>query len=73
MLRYESKKILIWGKTCPELSTAHTETVCTAGVTEEGTPIRLYPIPYRYLDEEDKFKKYQWITCRKEGNSQIHR
>jgi hypothetical protein len=63
-LRYEKKKILIWGKTYPELSTAFIETVCTAGVTEDGTPIRLYPIHYRYLDEEDKFKKYQWITAR---------
>ena len=37
----EEKKILIWGKTYPELSTKDLETVCTGGVTEDGRPIRL--------------------------------
>jgi hypothetical protein len=62
--KYETKRILIWGKTYPELSTIHFETVCAAGVTEDGSPIRLYPIPYRYLSDEDKFRRYQWITAR---------
>jgi len=55
------QKILIWGKTYPELSNRYFETVCTAGVTETGLPVRLYPIPYRYLSEQ--FAKYQWITA----------
>src|SRR6266567_8148955 len=38
LLRYEEKKILIWGKTYPELSIKHLETVCTGGVTEDGAP-----------------------------------
>lgn len=63
MFNYETKRILIWGKTAPELSDRHTETVCTGGVLEDGTPVRLYPIPYRYLDGDQKFKKYQWITA----------
>jgi hypothetical protein len=36
--------------TIPELSLKYTETVCTGGVLENGRPIRLYPIPYRYLE-----------------------
>ena len=63
-LHYEPKRILIWGKTGIELSRKDYETVCTGGVTEDGKPIRLYPIPHRYLDSEDQFKKYQWITAR---------
>ncbi len=63
-LRYEEKKILIWGKTYPELSIKNLETVCTGGVTEAGTPVRLYPIPYRYLHGEEQFKLYQWITAK---------
>jgi hypothetical protein len=55
------ERILIWGKTYPELSSKYLETVCTAGVTESGRPVRLYPIPYRYLTEQ--FSKYQWITA----------
>lgn len=61
------RKILIWGKTYPELSLKYFETVCTGGVLEDGSPIRLYPIPLRYLEE--RFHKYQWISahiCRNE-------
>lgn len=60
---YEKKRILIWGLTYPELSTKHLETVCSGGVLEDGSPVRLYPIPYRYLDGPDKFHKYQWVTA----------
>jgi hypothetical protein len=62
-MRYEEKKILIWGKTYPELSIKNLETVCTGGVTEDGAPVRLYPIPYRYLHGNDRFALYQWITA----------
>lgn len=59
---YEEQRILIWGKTYPELSTKYIETVCTAGVLESGRPVRLYPITYRYLSGE-RFGLYQWITA----------
>jgi hypothetical protein len=59
---YIEHKILIWGKTYPELSKKHIETVCTAGVLESGKPVRLYPITYRYLNDE-QYKLYQWITA----------
>ncbi len=49
---YTERKILIWGKTYPELSKKYIETVCTAGVLESGKPVRLYPITYRYLNDE---------------------
>lgn len=62
MYHYEEKRILIWGKTYPELSKKYAETVCTGGVTEDGSPIRLYPIPYRYLEDNQRFAKYQWVT-----------
>lgn len=68
MAKSATKKILIWGKTYPELSIKNLETVCTGGVTEDGKPIRLYPIPYRYLSGEDQFKNYQWITARVSRN-----
>lgn len=57
----QRERILIWGKTYPELSSKYLETVCTAGVTEAGRPVRLFPIPYRYLSQG--FEKYQWITA----------
>jgi hypothetical protein len=61
---YTENKILIWAKTYPELSKKYIETVCTAGMLGSGKPVRLYPIPYRYLsDEHEQFKLYQWITA----------
>lgn len=61
---WEEHKILIWGKTYPELSSSYFETVCTAGVLEDGRLIRLFPIPFRYLKDENAFKKFQWIKAR---------
>lgn len=49
-------------KTYPEISKKHTETVCTAGIDAKTRKlIRLYPIRFRYLEGEQKFRKYQWI------------
>jgi hypothetical protein len=63
MIHRETHRILIWGKTYPELSARYTQTVCTGGILEDGRPVRLYPIPYRYLDGEQRFKNYQWIRA----------
>jgi hypothetical protein len=61
---YTREKILIWAKTYPELSSKYLETVCTAGMSPSGKPLRLYPIPYRYLGgDKEQFSLYQWITA----------
>lgn len=57
------EKILITVKTYPTLSTGYGETVCTAGVREDGTWVRIYPVPFRLLGYEQQYKKYQWIEC----------
>lgn len=64
----DRSRILILAQTNPTLSHKYTETVCTAGI-EEISPncyqwIRLYPIKKRYLSENQKYKKYQWISCK---------
>lgn len=58
---YEKKKVYIVVKTYPSISEKYSELVCTAGVMEDGTWIRLYPIPYRQLKDEQKYQKYTWI------------
>lgn len=40
-------KVLIAVKTYPTLSAKYDELVCTAGFKEDGTWIRVYPIPFR--------------------------
>lgn len=59
----KKSKILIAVKTYPNLSTKHTETVCTAGLLENDSWVRIYPIQYRHMDKNQKFAKYQWIEA----------
>lgn len=47
--------------TYPHPSRGHQELVCTAGITESGDWVRLYPIDYRYQPRDRQFSKYQWI------------
>jgi hypothetical protein len=54
-------KVLITVKTYPIPSAKYDELVCTAGVTETGDFIRLYPINFRDLPFSQQYKKYQWI------------
>lgn len=59
----EIARVLIWGKTYPELSSRYVETVCTGGVREDGRPIRLYPVPLRYMDSGKQYSTYDWIEA----------
>ena len=61
-------KILITVKTYPLPSESYSELVCTAGVREDGSFIRLYPIDYRYKPYHEWYKKYQWIEVDVEKN-----
>ncbi len=60
-MQEQKEKILITVKTYPNLSKKYDELVCTAGLKDDGTWIRLYPIPFRRLDYDQQYKKYQWI------------
>jgi len=55
-------KVLILVKTYPQISRKHVETVCTAGLTEDGKWVRLYPIPFRKLEYEQQYKKFEWMN-----------
>lgn len=54
-------KVLITVKTYPSLSTKYDELVCTAGFREDGTWMRIYPIPFRKKPYNEQYKKYDWI------------
>ncbi len=73
-MNWETKEILIYGKTYPEISTKYVETVCTGGIEKDtGNFIRLYPIPFRYLKDEKRFQKYQWIRAKVRRHSKDNR
>lgn len=68
MAKLITKDILITVKAYPNPSRKYGETVCCAGIDINTLQwIRLFPIPYRDLDESQKFKKYTIIRvkCRK--------
>ena len=54
-------KVLITVKTYPTLSAKYDELVCTAGFREDGTWIRIYPLPFRKKAYHQQYKKYDWI------------
>lgn len=54
-------KVLITVKTYPTISGKYDELVCTAGFLEDGTWIRIYPIPFRKRAYKEQYKKYDWI------------
>ena len=64
MAIYHTKKVLITVKTYPLPSRKIIEASCTAGITQDNKWIRLFPLPFRYLEYEKQFKKYQWIEAR---------
>lgn len=57
----QNLRVLITVKTYPIPSSKYDELVCTAGVTETGDFVRLYPINFRDLPYDKQFTKYQWI------------
>lgn len=65
----EPLKVLVTVKTYPIPSAKYDELSCTAGVTEDGEFIRLYPINYRDLPWDQQFKKYQWIEVMAEKHT----
>lgn len=42
----DKKRIYIVVKTYPTISEEYSELVCTAGILEDGSWIRLYPVPF---------------------------
>ena len=55
------RKVFITVKTYPTLSKKYDELVCTAGILDDGSWVRVYPLPFRKLDYENQYKKYQWM------------
>ena len=50
-------RVLITVTTYPLPSRSHGELVCTAGILEDGSWVRIYPVPFEFLG----FRKYQWV------------
>jgi len=75
MSDYERKRVLVTVKAYPEYSTKYKESVCTAGITDDGEWIRLYPVPFAIFRSKRTFKKYSWIEvdCKPNVKEKLHR
>ena len=62
-------KVLIAVKTYPSLSSKYDELVCTAGFLENGSWVRIFPIPFRKLDFDKRYSKYDWVEIDLTKNS----
>lgn len=67
------ERILILAKTYPSPSARYVETSCVAGVNERGQLRRLYPVPFRLIEDAKQFKKWQWIAARIRKSNDDHR
>ena len=56
--------VLITVKGYPNPSKKLREAACIAGIDRKGKHVRLYPIPFRDLESEKCFNKYQWIRLK---------
>lgn len=63
------KKALIVVRTYPVPAHKGVEVSCTAAITESGQWLRIFPVPYRFLAHEERFRKYQWIEVELEKAS----
>ncbi|MCE0523916.1 MAG: hypothetical protein LV480_13490 [Methylacidiphilales bacterium] len=54
-------RLLVTVKAYPSPSTKYEETVCCAGIAEDKSWLRLYPVPYRDLPGQRQFQKYDLV------------
>jgi len=51
-------------KTYPAVSKKYVETVCTGGIEPNGNFVRLYPVPFRFLESEEQYRRWDVIRVR---------
>jgi len=62
-MTWEKKKILVIVKAYPEMSKKHNLVVCTAGLTDYGEWIRLYPVEISNFLGDNRVHKFDWIEA----------
>lgn len=72
-MRDREANILILCKTYPSPSARYQETSCVAGMEEDGSLIRLFPVPFRLISGDQQFSKWQWISAKIEKSRDDHR
>jgi hypothetical protein len=58
----DKARVLILVKTYPVPNSKYGETVCTAGLLNGENWVRIYPIAWNVLKDNQRYPKYSWIT-----------
>lgn len=58
------EELLILTKTYPSPSARYRETSCVAALNRNGQMRRLFPIPFRLLEDSQQFRRWEWIQAR---------
>jgi len=66
-------RVLVTVKAYPKPSGKYEELVCTAGLLDGSKWIRIYPVPYRFLAENQMYPKYSWVKVNLVRNSRDFR
>jgi hypothetical protein len=69
----ERRRMLILCKTYPSPSSRYAETSCVAAMDESGALVRLFPVPFRLITDDQQFRKWQWISARVRKAPEDHR
>jgi hypothetical protein len=59
--KWEKKEALIVVRTYPIPAQTGVEVSCTAAITADAEWLRLFPVPWRYLSTDKRFRRYQWV------------
>lgn len=54
-------KVLITVKAYPKPSSKYDELVCTAGLLDGEKWVRIYPVPFRFIGDGQRYPKYSWV------------
>jgi hypothetical protein len=66
-MRPAIERVLVLVKATPQPSSQYGDTVCVAGVAMDADVpgwVRLYPVPFRYMEGERQFRKYDVVLVR---------
>ncbi|SEH09366.1 hypothetical protein [Candidatus Venteria ishoeyi] len=72
-MEIKDTRLLVLCKTYPFPSAKYTETSCVAVMTEDGSLLRIYPVPFRLINSTQQFKKWQWMIAKIQKTTNDHR
>jgi hypothetical protein len=67
------REALVTVKAYPNPSARYFETVCVAAITREEGWVRLYPVGFRSLPEQNRFEKYQRVRLKMQRHNRDRR